>query len=97
MTQQPTSQPVPPAPQSRTIERPDGFYWQDESGEEYGPFETLAEALQDMEEAGAGAEAEAEAAEYESLEEAQAEMGVNWIDPLTGEPGEEGSPRLEDH
>lgn len=87
--------PSPPAPHA--IERPDGFYWQDESGEEYGPFETLAEALQDMEQAGADAEAEAESADFESLEETQAEMGVGWIDPLTGEPGENGSPRLEDH
>jgi hypothetical protein len=87
--------PSPPAPQSRTIERPDGFYWQDELGEEYGPFETLAEALQDMEQA--GADTEAEPSDFESLEETEAEMGVGWIDPLTGEPGEDGSPRLEDH
>ena len=29
--------------------RPDGFYWQDEEGVEYGPFATLLEAEQSME------------------------------------------------
>ena len=35
---------------TRIIERPDGFYWTDaDSGEEYGPFSSLLEAVQDME------------------------------------------------
>jgi len=35
---------------TRIIERPDGCYWIDaESGEEYGPFGSLLEAVQDME------------------------------------------------
>ncbi len=95
MTQQPSSPPTPPEPRSRVIERPDGFYWQSELGEEYGPFQTLAEAMQDMEEADAAADTEPP--DYQSLEEAEAEMGVGWIDPLTGEQGAEGTPRLEDH
>ena len=34
----------------------------------------------------------------ESLEEAEAELGIaNWIDPDTGEPAEDVSPRIEDH
>src|SRR5438132_1056739 len=36
-------------PQRHVIERPDGFYWQSvDSGEEYGPFTTHAEAEADM-------------------------------------------------
>lgn len=84
----------PPQVSSRIIERPDGYYWRDESDLEYGPFGTLREALHDMELSG---DIEAETPEVESLEEAEAEFGVGWIDPLTGEPGGDGVPRLEDH
>jgi len=84
----------PPIESARIIERPDGFYWCDESGLEYGPFPTLREAMHDMEASG---DVESEPPEFESLEEAEAELGIAWIDPLTGEPGEAGSPRLEDH
>jgi len=35
---------------TRVIERPDGCYWIDaDTGEEYGPFASLLEAMQDME------------------------------------------------
>ncbi|NWG31577.1 MAG: hypothetical protein HXY29_08795 [Rhodocyclaceae bacterium] len=76
------------------IERPDGFYWQDlDTGAEIGPFATLAEAVADMESAGAE---DSEA--VESLNEAEDEIGINdWIDPETGLPAEDFAPHLEDH
>ncbi len=79
---------------TRIIERPDGFYWQaTNTGEEYGPFDTLEEAVADMQ---AGADTDYEPTE--TLEEAEAELGVaDWIDPDTGEPAEESVPRIEDH
>jgi len=75
------------------IERPDGFYWQHKaSGEEFGPFATLIEAVDDMEYAAANVEV------GESLEEAESEIGIaDWIDPETGQPAEESIPHLEDH
>lgn len=75
----------------RIIERPDGFYWQDKAdGKVYGPFPTLLAALQDMQDEGAGGEFE----EGESLEEAEAEIGItDWIDPDTGMPAEEVTSR----
>ncbi|HKO88359.1 MAG TPA: hypothetical protein VJU83_07555 [Burkholderiales bacterium] len=83
--------------QTHIVERPDGFYWQsDASGEEYGPFDTLEEASADME--SAAPEDDYEEPDPESLEEAEAELGLGWIDPITGELGEDGAPRLdEDH
>ena len=84
----------PPHESSRIIERPDGYYWRDEVDLEYGPFKTLLDALQDMEASG---DIESEPPDLESLEEAEAEFGVGWIDPVTGEPGGEAVPRLEDH
>jgi len=76
---------------TRIIERPDGFYWQDKLSDElFGPFPTLLEAVQDMQEredTGYG--------EGETLEEAEAEIGIaDWTDPQTGEPAEELQPRL---
>jgi hypothetical protein len=72
--------------QTRIIERPDGFYWLDsESGEEYGPFPTLLDAMQDMEYS-----ADSDYEPGETLEEAEEELGIaDWIDPETGVPGEE--------
>jgi hypothetical protein len=77
---------------ARIIERPDGFYWQDKDTEaQYGPFSTLLEAVQDMEYS-----ADSSYEPGETLEEAEAELGIaDWIDPETGEPGEE-THRLED-
>lgn len=73
---------------TRVIERPDGFYWQQKaSGEEFGPFATLIDAVSDMENGGANLEA------GESLEEAESEIGIaDWIDPQTGEPAEGSCP-----
>lgn len=85
------------APESprRVIERPDGFYWLDEaSGKQYGPFRTSLVATLDMQGMGSGDE---EIEEGESLEEAEAEIGISdWIDPDTGMPAEETSLRFHD-
>lgn len=78
------------------IERPDGFYWQSSTGEEYGPFPTVTEAVADMK-VEYGAEAE-DVEPDETVEEAEAEIGVSgWVDPDTGDLGESWTPRLEDH
>jgi hypothetical protein len=80
--------------QTRIFERPDGFYWQSKTeGRESGPFPTLIEAIQDMQ-----YRDESEVEPGETIEEAEAEVGVTgWVDPETGEPAEEGIPRLEQH
>ena len=91
-----TAIPIPQTPpgydQARVIERPDGFYWQDRLTDElYGPFPTLLEAVQDMQDDNTSYE------EGESLEEAEAEIGIaDWTDPETGEPAEGLQPRLSD-
>jgi hypothetical protein len=73
--------------------RPDGFYWQDEDGVEYGPFATLLEAEQNMDAGGSGAPEPGE-----TLAEAESEIGIaDYIDPETGAPAEESVPRLEEH
>lgn len=73
------------------IERPDGFYWQDQSdGKLYGPFPTLLQAMQDMQ-----YEEDSDFEEGESLEEAEEEIGIaSWTDPDTGEPAEGASPHF---
>lgn len=78
---------------TRVIERPDGFYWQDKrSDESYGPFPTLLEAMQDMQ-----GQADTGYEEGESLEEAEAEIGIaSWTDPETGQPAESLQPHLSD-
>lgn len=92
----PTPPPAPVEPEaaddSRIIERSDGFYWQSADGAtETGPFRTYALAVEEME------AAELQLVE-ETLEEAEAEMGVSgWIDPETGDFGDSWAPRLEDH
>jgi hypothetical protein len=92
------TQPIPETPpdydRTRIIERPDGVYWQDkDTGREYGPFPTLLEAVQDME---IGGDRSLEAGE--SLGEAEGEIGISdYLDPDTGQPAEDGVPRLEDH
>lgn len=77
---------IPPGyDRSRIIERPDGFYWTDATtNEEYGPFATLLEVVQDMEYS-----ADSDYEPGETVEEAEDEIGISdWIDPETGEPGE---------
>jgi hypothetical protein len=76
------------------IERPNGVYWRTGSGTaEYGPFATLAEATADAE----GREDPTFQA-TDSVAEAEAEVGISeWIDPDTGAPADESTPRIEDH
>ena len=87
---------VPPDyDKARVIERPDGFYWQDQVTDKYfGPFPTLLEAVLDMQ-AQSDSDSDNDFEEGESLEDAEAEIGIaNWIDPETGEPAEGSSTRL---
>ena len=92
---QPIPQVVPQDDGARVLERPDGFFWQARDGKRmYGPFATLLEAMQDM----APVDGDEAAEPGESLEEAEAEIGIaGWIDPDTGEPGEEERSRTEQH
>ena len=78
----------------RIIERPDGFYWQAlATGEDFGPFATLLEATFDMQ-----SEDEGAGHSLETLEEAEASLDLSdWIDPDTGLPAEETTPRIEEH
>lgn len=71
---------------NRVIERPDGFYWQDKATDKlFGPFRSMIDAIQDME-----YNDESDYEPGETLEEAEAELGISdWIDPDTGLPGEE--------
>jgi len=90
-----TKKPISPIPtendQTQVLERPDGFYWKDQLTEkEYGPFPTLLEARQDMQGLN-----ESGFEEGESLEEAEAEIGIaEWVDPETGELAEGVSTRF---
>ncbi len=89
----PIAQTPPGYEQARVIERPDGFYWQDKQTDELsGPFPTLLDAMQDIQDhTDTGYE------EGESLEEAEAEIGIaNWTDPETGQPAESLQPHLSD-
>lgn len=94
MARKTTPQDLPQFDDARMFQRPDGIYWRSTcSGEEFGPFESVEEAIADLE---AGAERAWEPGE--TLAEAEDEIGVaDWIDPDTGEPAEEGVPRNEDH
>jgi len=89
---------IPEAPpeydKARVVERPDGFYWQSrESGKESGPFQTLLEAVEDMQYS-----ADSDYEPGESVEQAESEIGISdWVDPDTGELAEELTPRIEDH
>jgi hypothetical protein len=79
---------------TRIIERPDGFFWLDqETGETFGPFATLLEAIEDMQYT-----SETDYEPAESLEEAEAELGItSWVDPETGELAEDTFTHIEDH
>lgn len=79
---------------TRIVERPDGFFWLDkETNELYGPFDTLLEAVQDME-----YEADSDYEPAETLEEAEEELGLaGWVDSDTGELAEDTHTHIEDH
>ncbi len=91
------AEPISPTPPdnepARVIERPDGFYWQDELTDKFfGPFLTLLAAVQDMQ-----GQSDSDFEEGESLEDAEEEIGIStWIDPETGEPAEGLSTRHSD-
>lgn len=78
---------------TRIIERPGGFYWLDKvTNAEYGPFETLVAAVEDME-----YRADSDYEPAETLQEAEDEIGISdWIDPDTGLPAEESFTHLSD-
>jgi hypothetical protein len=79
---------------TRIVERPDGFYWTDaETGEAFGPFPTLVDAVHDMD-----YQDDSDYEPAESLEEAEEELGIaGWVDPDTGELAEDTFTHLEDH
>jgi hypothetical protein len=93
MVAEPISQTPPDYEPARVIERPDGFYWQDELTDKFfGPFPTLLAAVQDMQ-----SQSDSDFEEGESLEDAEEEIGIStWIDPETGEPAEGLSTRHSD-
>lgn len=82
---------------TRIIERPDGFYWQDDSnGREYGPFATMLEAVADMQLA--DDEASGEEAGVDDLRDAEDVLGVpDWVDPDTGQLADDERTRTDDH
>ncbi|MDD5176400.1 MAG: hypothetical protein PHQ05_08280 [Sterolibacterium sp.] len=90
--------PTPPSTtnfnDSNVIERPDGFYLQDRrTGKEYGPYATLRDAVDGMED-----NANIELEPCEDIKEAEEELGIaDWIDPETGALAEESIPHIEDH
>lgn len=79
--------------QTRIIERPDGFYWQDkQSGEECGPFASLLQAVADM-----SGNSDPDIEQHDNLREAEGDLGIaDWIDPDTGAPAEGSPPHLDD-
>lgn len=79
---------------TRIVERPDGYYWTDSvTGEAYGPFPTLVEAVQDME-----YKDDSDFEPAETLEEVEDELGLTgWVDPDTGELAEDTFTHIEDH
>lgn len=80
--------------EARIVAHPDGYYWVTDDGRlEVGPFASAAAALADLRAAD-----ESGLEPVESLAEAEDEIGVaDWIDPDTGEPAEDSTPRTEQH
>lgn len=71
------------------VQRPDGFYWiADDGVAEIGPFDSYEAAEADRD-----TPVEEGPEPGESLEEAEAELGMNeWVDSETGAPAEGQSP-----
>lgn len=82
---------------TRVIERPDGYYWQDDTdGREYGPFPTMLEAVADMQLA--DDETTQEEAGGDDLRDAEDVLGVpDWVDPDTGHLADDERTRTDDH
>ena len=76
------------------VRHADGYYWVAPDGrQEFGPFATTQEALDDMNAAADGA-----IEPGETLQEAERELGLaDWVDGDTGELAEGISTRLEEH
>lgn len=72
------------------VSRPDGYHWIAPDGrQEFGPFESVEQAVADMQDAAQ----DGEPAPGETLQEAEDEIGVSgWIDPDTGALAEGHSP-----
>ena len=82
---------------TRIIERPDGFYWQDDRDDrEYGPFRTMVDAVADMQMA--DDETAAEESDNDDVRVAEDVLGVpDWIDPDTGQLADDERTRTDDH
>jgi len=87
--EEPSESTDPAGEPGRIVARPDGYHWLAQDGrQEFGPFETLELAQQDMDAADGG-----ELDPTLSLQEAEREIGIGeWLDPETGEPAEGPSP-----
>jgi hypothetical protein len=87
--------------ETRIIKRPDGIWWQSrDGGREYGPFDTLMEAVADMQAAedAEGAEVEDALDAAERVHEAEDVLGIpDWVDPETGQLADDERTRFEDH
>ncbi len=79
---------------SALVRHADGYYWVAPDGrQEFGPFASAQEALDDMYTA-----ADDSIEPGETLEEAEQELGLaDWVDADTGELAEGTSTRLEEH
>ena len=88
-------QPAKKEAPDQIFERPDGFYWRSaESGKEFGPFTTLAEAEADM----LTGDEPQQPDDPEALHQAESELGISeWIEPDSGAPADDFIPRIEDH
>lgn len=77
----------------RIVERPDGLHWIAAGGQqEFGPFQTVEEALAAMSE-----EADESPEPGETLAEAEQELGItDWLDPDTGALAEDTVTRVFD-
>ena len=76
------------------VRHPDGYYWLAPDGhQQFGPFASVQEALDDMNAAG-----DESIEPGETLQEAEQELGLaDWVDADTGELAEGTATRLEDH
>lgn len=87
--------------ETRIVKRPDGIWWQSrDGGREYGPFETLIEAVADMQAAEdtEGSEFEDPIEAAEAVHEAEEALGIpDWVDPETGQLADDERTRFEDH
>ncbi|MDH4381335.1 MAG: hypothetical protein QE509_05540 [Gammaproteobacteria bacterium] len=81
---------LPDFDDARFERRANGYFWISKpGGREYGPFTSLADALDDL-----NLTTESGLELGETLAEAEDEIGIaDWIDPDTGVPAEEGVPR----